>query len=69
MTTTEPGWDAKTIARIAKDHYGSFKGMFVAQGWPERGGRMMTSASKRIVARYGSIRQFEAKHAAKCPAR
>ncbi len=65
MTTHEPGWDAKTIARIAKEHYGSFKAMFEAHGWSERGAQMMTFAPKRIVAKWGSIRKFEAKHPAK----
>jgi hypothetical protein len=30
--------------------------MFEAQGWPERGDKMMTAAPKRIVAQWGSIR-------------
>jgi hypothetical protein len=46
MTRPEPGWDAKTIARIAKDQYGSFKAMFEAQGGPERGANMMTAVPR-----------------------
>jgi hypothetical protein len=46
--------------RIAKDNCGGFKAMFEAHGWPERGPKMMTAAPKRIVAQWGSIRQFEA---------
>ena len=51
--THEQRWDAKTAARIAKDHYGSFKAMFEAHGWPERGAKMMTAAPKRSVALRG----------------
>ena len=46
MTTCELEWDAKSIAKIAKDHYGSFKAMFEAHGWPERGAKMMTAARR-----------------------
>jgi hypothetical protein len=65
MTKRQPGWDSKTIARIAKAHYGGYPGMFKAHGWPERGAKMMTAAPKRIVAQWGSISEFEAQHTTK----
>ena len=65
MTKTDnkrsPGWDAKLISKIAKNHYGGFKEMFEAHGWPERGSQMMQSVQSRVAETYGSIRLFEKK--------
>jgi hypothetical protein len=59
MTHYAPGWDAKAIARIARNRWGGFRQMFEALGWPERGSQMMISAPRRIVETYGSIEAFE----------
>tara|TARA_R110002049_G_scaffold259498_1_gene435358 strand:- start:26641 stop:27807 length:1167 start_codon:yes stop_codon:yes gene_type:complete len=58
----EQGWDAKAIARIAKEHYGSLGEMFKAHGWPERGQRLMPAQQRRIAEHYGSVKGFEAAH-------
>lgn len=53
------GWDAKMIAYIARRLYrGSYTKMFIEEGWPERGGKMMLAAGKRICEKYGSIENF-----------
>ena len=58
-----PGWDAKQIAKIATDHYGSYAKMFEAHHWPERGSEMMRFAQKRVAETYGSVEAFVKKHA------
>jgi hypothetical protein len=60
--THEPGWDAKAIARIAKERYGGTQQMFEAHDWPERGSQMMTTQQRLVKARYGSIAAFVAHH-------
>ena len=56
------GDDAKVISTVANDFYGSFRNMFKAHEWDVEGSKMMTSAPKLIVERYGSIRSFEKLH-------
>lgn len=56
--TRSPGWDSKEISRIAKGAYGSFEGLFIAHGWPERGADMMRKVQRRVVERYGSVEAF-----------
>ena len=58
-----PGWDAKEIARIAKETYGGLEQMFEAHGWPERGAAMMPSQQRRVADTYGSVEAFVKKHA------
>ena len=53
--TREPGWDAKAIADIARDHYGGLREMFEAHGWPERGQKMMPAQQMRVAGKYGSV--------------
>lgn len=59
-----PGWDAKEIARIAKETYGGPHQMFEAHGWPERGASMLPSQQRRVADAYGSVEAFVKKHAA-----
>lgn len=54
-----PGGDAKAISRIATQHFGGFREMFVSNGWPERGSDMMRKVQARVKERYGSISEFE----------
>jgi hypothetical protein len=52
------GWDAKMIAYVARHIYRSYTKMFIEEGWPERGTKMMPAAGKRICEKYGSIENF-----------
>ncbi|NEX46805.1 hypothetical protein [Pseudotabrizicola algicola] len=61
----EPGWDAKAIARIAKENHGSTTAMFEAHNWPERGSRMMISQQKHVKEHYGSVLAFVQHHEGK----
>ncbi len=56
-----PGWDAKIIHRIARQHYGGLEAMFKAHDWPERGKDMMPKVQKRISQTYGSVEKFACK--------
>jgi hypothetical protein len=64
MQTAEraPGWDAKIIHEIARDHYGGLGGMFDKHGWPETGNKMMPTVQRRVKEDYGSVEAFMAKH-------
>lgn len=59
-----PGWDAKEIARIAREHYGSLREMFELHEWPERGAAMMPSVQRHVVEEYGNVQTCVEKHAA-----
>lgn len=61
----EPGWDAKAIARIAKEKYGGTQQMFEAHGWSERGSKMMIAQQRLVKERYGSIEAFVQHHEGK----
>lgn len=61
--TYNQGGDAKAIKRVAETYYGSYKNMFEAHGWPERGDKIMPAVQKRVVETYGSVRAFEDAHA------
>lgn len=57
-----PGWDAKAIAEVARN-YGGYRKLFMAEGWPDvPGEKLMTTAPKLIVEKYGSIDAFLTKH-------
>ncbi len=60
--THEQGWDAKAIARIAKEKYGGTRQMFEAHGWTERGSGMMIAQQRLVKERYGSISAFVQHH-------
>ena len=62
VETRYSGWDAQAIGRIAKDYYGGMEQMFAHHGWPERGSKMMISAPRHIVAKYGDIEAFVLAH-------
>lgn len=62
-----PGWDAKAIRDIAKEHYGSFGVMFETLGWPERGTKMMPAVQARVRKTYGSVEAFVAAHVNRAP--
>lgn len=57
-----PGWDAKAIARISKEKYGSMEAMFKHHGWPQRGTKMMPSVQRNVAEAYGSIESFVKHH-------
>lgn len=59
-----PGWDAKEIARVARESYGGLEAMFEKHHWPERGAAMMPSVQKHVAATYGSVDAFVRKHTA-----
>ncbi|MDO6484411.1 hypothetical protein [Shimia thalassica] len=59
--TRKPGWDAKAISQISKQHFGSLADMFEFHGWPERGAKMMPAQQKRVADHYGSVEAFLAK--------
>lgn len=61
----EPGWDAKAIARIAKEKYGGTTQMFEAHGWPERGSKMMIAQQRLVKEHYGSVANFVKYHEGK----
>lgn len=61
----EPGWDAKAIARIAKEKYGGTQQMFEAHGWSERGSKMMISQQRLVKEHYGSVQRFVQHHEGK----
>ena len=54
-----PGGDSKVIAKIAKERFGGFQGMFEYHNWPERGSDMMRKVQTRVAETYGTIRAFE----------
>ena len=58
----EPGWDAKAIARIAKEKYGGTQQMFEAHGWSERGSQMMIAQQRLVKQHYGSVAAFVQYH-------
>ncbi|UWQ41879.1 hypothetical protein K3718_01960 [Leisingera aquaemixtae] len=58
MKSREPGWDAKAIAKVAKEQFGGLREMFEAHGWPERGSQMMPAQQKRVKEAYGSVEAF-----------
>ena len=51
----KPGWDAKAIALIAREHYGTYAKMFEEHDWPETGSGLMRSVQTRVVEKYGSV--------------
>ena len=55
-----PGWDAKIISQIAKDHFGGFEKMFIEMGWPERGSDMMRKVQSHVKQKFGSVEGFHA---------
>ena len=57
-----PGWDAKAIHKIAKEHYGGLSEMFEKHHWPETGSDMMRQVQKRVKDVYGTVEQFISKH-------
>ncbi len=61
----EPGWDAKAIARIAKEKFGGTTQMFEAHNWPERGSKMMIAQQRLVKEHYGSIQAFVQRHEGK----
>jgi len=63
--THEPGWDAKAIARIAKEKYGGTQQMFEVHGWSERGSKMMIAQQRLEKEHYGSIEGFVQHHEGK----
>ena len=58
----KPGWDAKAIALIAREHYGTYAKMFEEHDWPETGSGLMRSVQTRVVEKYGSVENFLRKH-------
>ena len=58
-TGYRPGGDAIAISRIANQHFGGFREMFVHHGWAERGSDMMRKVQSRVKETYGSIKDFE----------
>lgn len=62
MSKFEPGGDAKAIARIAKERYGSFDAMFRQHGWSEEGSDMMRKVQSRVKEQYGSVAAFVEHH-------
>ena len=57
-----PGWDAKEIHRIAREHYGGLEQMFAHHEWPQRGNEMMTSVQENVAAHYGTVEKFVHRH-------
>jgi len=53
-----PGWDAKAIHKIAKEHYGGLLEMFQKHHWPETGSDMMRQVQKRVKEFYGNVGIF-----------
>lgn len=53
-----PGWDAKVISQIAKEHFGSFEKMFIEMEWPERGSDMMRKVQSHVKHKFGSVENF-----------
>ncbi|MGE4248497.1 MAG: hypothetical protein AB7F09_03855 [Parvibaculaceae bacterium] len=62
-----PGWDAKEIARIAREYYQGLGLMFDAHNWPERGSQMLTVVQRRVAETYGSVDEFIKVYAAHTP--
>ncbi len=62
MADKDPGWDAKTIAKVARESYGGFEAMFKHFGWSERGSHMMISAPKNIKREWGTVEGFVRHH-------
>jgi hypothetical protein len=56
-----PGWDAKVIHQIAREHFGGLLEMFERHDWPERGSDMMRFVQSHVKATYGSVDAFAAK--------
>ncbi len=56
-----PGWDAKIIHLVAKEHFGSLQGMFEHHGWSERGSEMMRFVQGHVKETYGSVEAFAEK--------
>jgi len=61
-TIKSPGWDAKVISKISKEHFGGFEKMFIEMDWPERGSDMMRKVQRRVVEKFGSIENFHHAH-------
>lgn len=57
--TYTPGGDAKVIAEIAKQTYGSYAAMFEHHGWPKHGPDVMRKVQTRAAETYGSIKDFK----------
>lgn len=64
----KPGGDATAIADTARKYYGGYREMFDAHGWDASGEKLMTSAPRLIVDKYGSIRAFQDAHQTTDPA-
>jgi hypothetical protein len=62
MMAHEPGWDAKAIARIAKEKYCGTRQMFGSHGWQQRGSQMLISQQRLAMERYDSIADFVRHH-------
>lgn len=58
-----PGWDAKIIHKIAKEHFGGLQNMYEHHGWPERGSEMMRFVQKHVKETYGSVDDFATRFA------
>lgn len=58
MAEFKPGGDQQAITKIANEHYGGYRELFDAHGWPWTGQRAMSDSSKLIKNFYGSIANF-----------
>ena len=57
-----PGWDMRAIARVSKQHYGSIRAPFEAEGWQWAGAKWLSVANPKNIEKYGSIDQFVQAH-------
>lgn len=57
-----PGWDAKLIHQIARDHFGGLEKMYEHHGWPERGSDMMRQVQRHVKETYDSVDTFAEKY-------
>ena len=57
-----PGWDAKAIHRIAKDHFNGLEGLFIAYDWPERGSQMTQKVQMRVKEKFGTVENFVSRY-------
>lgn len=54
-----PGGDMQAVADIAEKFFGGYREMFDHHGWDAPGNKLMTSAPRLIVEKYGSIKAFQ----------
>lgn len=67
LSSRQPAWEAKEVARIAVDYYRGMASMFEAHNWPERGALMLPNVERRVKERYKSVAQFVEHHAFAAP--